>query len=119
MFIRVCGSAFTCMLGTSHSSQEENDLISILNLKVGVTEISHMIFFFSSYRPFTFQYDEVVVFCLVPVPEHETFSEYFILLFISGPTFQLTQEEILLNKPVEMYVIFQRMRAYICFKMIM
>lgn len=39
-----------------------------------------------------------------------------ILLFISGPAFQLTQEKILLNKPIEMYVIFQRMRAYICFK---
>ncbi len=63
MFNRVCGSAFTCMLGTSRSSQDENYLINILNLKVGVTEISHMIFFFSSYRHFTFQYDEVVVFC--------------------------------------------------------
>ncbi len=115
------GQGFTCMLGNSCSPQEGNDL-NILNFKVGVTEISHMIFF-SYHRPFTIQYDEVVVFCLVPVTEHGTFSEYFtmpfILLFISGSAFQLTLEKIPFNKPVEMYVIFQRMRACICIKMIL
>lgn len=79
-------------------------------------------FFFSHHGPFTIQYDEVEL-EVVPVIEHDTFSEYFImpltLLFISGSAFQLTQEKILLNKPVEMYVIFQRMRACICFKMIL